>query len=209
MSIPPKPRKKAAYHHGDLHATLVQQAVKLIAKRGDMNFSLRDLAAQIGVSHAAVYRHFGDKAALLNAVAVHGFNLLTKAVRDAGAGLEHDPAQQLARQGAAYVSMAVRYPGHFAAMFAPEIHRSGQAAQVQTAADSAYQLLVQSVMRRLRATGANAAAVQTEALRCWALMHGLACLQLSGNLSACLGREASASTAELQTLVTSLLLPPC
>lgn len=208
MSTALKPRKKLAYHHGDLHAALLRQAVKLIRKRGDLNFSLRDLAAQVGVSHAALYRHFVDKAALLNAVAVHGFGLLTQALREAGAGLDHDPVQQLARQGAAYVDMAVRYPAHFTAMFAPEIHRSGQAVEVQAAAESAYQLLLQSVMRRQKQTDATLPAVQTEALRCWALVHGLACLQLSGNLSACLGRDTAApSMADLETLVTGLLLP--
>lgn len=206
MSAAPKPRPKTAYHHGDLHAALLQQTVELIRQRGGVNFSLRDLAAHVGVSHAAVYRHFADKAALLSAVAVHGFDLLRQALHEAGAGLDHDPAQQLARQGAAYVGFAVRYPGHFAAMFAPEIHRSGQAAQVLAAAEGAYQLLVHSVMRRLDETDATLASVQTEALRCWALVHGLACLQLSGNLSACVGQGDKLTSIEnLEALVTGLL----
>ncbi len=208
MSAASKPRPKDAYHHGDLPAALVREAVKLIARRGNLDFSLRDLAALVGVSHAAVYRHYSDKAALLCAVAINGFELLTQTVRDAGVGLDHEPVQQLARQGAAYVGMAVRHPGHFAAMFAPVIQSSSGSAQVLNAAERAYQHLVQSVMRRLRSTDPDAAAVQAEALRCWALVHGLACLQLSGNLTACLGRDAhTAPTAELESLVASLLQP--
>ena len=208
MSAASKARPKDAYHHGDLPAALVREAVKLIASRGNLDFSLRELAGLVGVSHAAVYRHYSDKATLLCAVAINGFGLLTQTVRDAGVGWDQDPVQQLARQGAAYVGMAVRHPGHFAAMFAPVIQSSSGSTQVLTAAERAYHHLVQSVMRRLRSTDPHAAAVQAEALRCWVLVHGLACLQLSGTLSACLGRDArTASTAELEALAASLLQP--
>ncbi|MBK9235532.1 MAG: TetR/AcrR family transcriptional regulator [Rhodoferax sp.] len=208
MTTPAMLPAKTRYHHGDLRSALVDQAVALITAQGDVSFSLRDLAGRIGVSHAAVYRHFADKTALLNAVAAHGFALLAQAVRAAGEGWDHDPAQQLARQGAAYVNMATRHPGHFAAMFAPQVSHSGQAVEVQAAAEAAYLPLVHSVMRRLRARDANEPSVQTEALRCWALVHGLACLQLSGNLTACLGRDvATASASALEDLVTGLLLP--
>ena len=199
-------RPAKAYHHGDLHSALIRQAVKLIRKRGDVNFSLRDLAAEIGVSHAAVYRHFNGKAALLAAVAVHGFELLAKAVEAAGAPLNEQPAEQLAQQGAAYVGMATRYPGHFAAMFAPEIHHSAQAAEVLAAAESAYLPLLRTVMRRLACDDPTAPAVQAEALRCWALVHGVASLQLSGNLAACLGPSMQLTTpAQVQALVLRLL----
>ena len=199
---------KTRYHHGDLRSALVDQAVALIAAQGDVNFSLRDLASRVGVSHAAVYRHFADKTALLNAVAVHGFALLAQAIHAAGEGWDHDPARQLARQGAAYVNMATRHPGHFAAMFAPQVSQSGQAVEVQAASEAAYLPLVHSVMRRLKSRDASEPSVQTEALRCWALVHGLACLQLSGNLTACLGRDvATASASALQDLVTGLMLP--
>lgn len=208
MTTPAALPARTRYHHGDLRNALVDQAVTLIAAQGDVNFSLRDLASRIGVSHAAVYRHFADKTALLNAVAVRGFALLAQAVHAAGEGWDHDPARQLARQGAAYVNMATRHPGHFAAMFAPQINQSGQAVEVQAAAEAAYLPLVHSVMRRLKAREASEPTVQTEALRCWALVHGLACLQLSGNLTTCLGRDvAAASASTLQDLVTGLLLP--
>lgn len=200
--------EKTSYHHGDLRTALVLHAVKLIHARGDLNFSLRDLATEIGVSHVAVYRHFADKAALLNAVAVHGFGLLAQAMRDAGEGWNRDPEQQLVRQGAAYVTMAVRYPGHFAAMFAPQTAKSGQSPELQAVAEVAYQLLAQTVARRLQATQLPSAHVHTEALRCWALVHGLACLQLSGNLAACMGHDPmNASDEALQAFVKGFLLP--
>lgn len=204
--MPINAKKRRTYHHGDLRATLIEQAVALIHRRGDINFSLRDLAAEVGVSHVSVYRHFTDKAALFNAVAVRGFSILAQALKDAAQGWDADPAQQLARQGVAYLSMAGRYPGHFAAMFAPVMSQKGQTKEMQDASEEAYSMVVQTVMRRMQAVAATSPAVQSEALRCWALVHGLACLQLSGNLSACLGRDLSnASESELQSLIGGLL----
>ena len=199
-------KKRRTYHHGDLRATLIEQAVALIHRRGDINFSLRDLAADVGVSHVSVYRHFTDKASLLNAVAVRGFIILAQALKDAAQGWDADPVQQLARQGVAYLSMAGRYPGHFAVMFAPIVSQKGQTKEMQDASEEAYSMLVQTVMRRLQAVTVTSPDVQSEALRCWALVHGLACLQLSGNLSACLGRDLSnASESELQSLIGRML----
>ncbi len=206
MKPPEKTKQRTAYHHGDLRATLIESAVALIHRRGDSQFSLRDLAGELGVSHVSVYRHFSDKAALMNAVAVRGFSMLTQALTDAAQGWDADPTQQLARQGVAYLSMAGRYPGHFAAMFAPMVSQHGQTQELQAASEQAYAVVLQTVLRRLQVASATAPAVETEALRVWALVHGLACLQLSGNLSACLGRDLSqASEAELQSLMAGLL----
>lgn len=204
--MPSHVKRRRTYHHGDLRAALIDQAVVLIHRRGDINFSLRDLAAEVGVSHVSVYRHFADKAALFNAVAVRGFSMLAQALKDAAQGWDADPAQQLARQGVAYLSMAGRYPGHFAAMYAPIVSQKGQTREVQDASEEAYSMVVQTVMRRMQAVTVTSPAVQSEALRCWALVHGLACLELSGNLSACLGRDLSkASESELQSLIGGLL----
>lgn len=203
-----RPKPKAQYHHGNLHDALVKQAVKLIRQRGDVQFSLRDLAADLGVSHAAVYRHFSSKAALLADVAIHGFGLLKRALSDAGHGLDAKPAQQLARLGAAYVGMAVRHRGHFAAMFAPEIHRSAYAPEVLAAAEAAYQVMLQTVTRLSPNAPIESPSVQARGLRCWALVHGLASLQVSGNLSACLGYTISSSNPALLAVLIADLLGP-
>jgi AcrR family transcriptional regulator len=68
---------KTAYHHGDLANALIEAATKVVERDGPEALSLRDLAAQLGVSRAAPYRHFADRDALLAAVALRGFAALT------------------------------------------------------------------------------------------------------------------------------------
>ncbi|MFN5722794.1 MAG: TetR/AcrR family transcriptional regulator, partial [Betaproteobacteria bacterium] len=64
---------KKSYHHGDLPAALKQAAVLLIARHGVEGFSLREAALAVGVSPSAAYRHFEDKAALLQVIAQDAF----------------------------------------------------------------------------------------------------------------------------------------
>src|SRR3954453_21421902 len=66
------------YHHGNLRATLLEHAEAALAAGSDL--SLRELARQAGVSHGAPRRHFADKQALLDALAVDGFERLGAAL---------------------------------------------------------------------------------------------------------------------------------
>ena len=69
------------YHHGNLRAALLEQAERTLADGGDL--SLRALARQVGVSHAAPRRHFAGKQALLDALAEDGFERLGAELRAA------------------------------------------------------------------------------------------------------------------------------
>src|SRR4029077_19283475 len=78
MAVRPRP-----YHHGTLRSTLLAAAERTLAEGGVPALSLRELARQVGVSHAAPRRHFPHKQALLDALAEDGFERLGTALRDA------------------------------------------------------------------------------------------------------------------------------
>ena len=52
---------RADYHHGDLAAAALDEALGLIAADGEARFSLRALADRLGVAHRALYNHFADR----------------------------------------------------------------------------------------------------------------------------------------------------
>ena len=70
----------ARYHHGDLHATLLQEANTLLNEQGIEGLSLRKLAERAGVSRTAPYHHFRDKNALLCALATQAFRQLDEMI---------------------------------------------------------------------------------------------------------------------------------
>ena len=65
------------YHHGDLRAALLSRARQAVDAEGEAGLSLRGLAAAVGVSPNAPYRHFPSKEALLAALSAQGFAELT------------------------------------------------------------------------------------------------------------------------------------
>ena len=95
------------YHHGNLRATLLVEAERTLREQGVAQVSLRDLARQAGVSHGAPSRHFRDRQALLDALAVVGYDRLgdelAAAVQDAGAEFE----ARLRAAAATYIRFAL------------------------------------------------------------------------------------------------------
>jgi AcrR family transcriptional regulator len=81
---------------------LLQAAARLFARNGFSKVTVRDIALKAQANVAAVNYHFGDKAALYEAVleaAIHEMQGTTEAARQAGRGLP--PDEQLA----AYISV--------------------------------------------------------------------------------------------------------
>jgi AcrR family transcriptional regulator len=114
----------SAYHHGDLTAALMRAAATEIERGGYENLSLRELAASLGVSRGAPYRHFADRRALLAALAAEGFDALTAIYRKAIAAAK-TPQARLAASGRAYFAFAAERPQRFRLMFASDLLVSG------------------------------------------------------------------------------------
>ena len=160
------------YHHGDLRAQLLARAAELGARDGAEAFSLRAVAAELGVSHTAPRHHFGDRQGVFTALATEGYTLL-------GQALETAAPLGFAEVGAAYVLFAVSHPGHFAVMHAPElVHRDD--AQLRAAAARTNRQLLDGVAAFAPGTREQ---VAVKAAAAWGLVHGLATLALSGALA--------------------------
>lgn len=105
------------YHHGDLRAVLLANAERALAERGQAALSLREIAREAGVSHAAPGRHFRDKQALLDALALSGFERLTgrleEAALDAG-----DARARILALARAYVGFAGEHAALLDLMYA-------------------------------------------------------------------------------------------
>jgi AcrR family transcriptional regulator len=94
------------YHHGRLRSVLLDEAERTIREQGTGNLSLRDLARQAGVSHAAPRRHFADRQALLDALAETGYGRLGDAVATAIAEAGADFPARLRAAAGAYLHFA-------------------------------------------------------------------------------------------------------
>ncbi|MER5548042.1 TetR/AcrR family transcriptional regulator [Streptomyces sp. NPDC002589] len=106
------------YHHGDLRAALLKSAERTLRDKGAGALSLRELARDIGVSHAAPGRHFKDKQALLDALALDGYERLNRALAAAAVHPGLDFEERMTALARAYLGFAVENPELLELMFA-------------------------------------------------------------------------------------------
>src|SRR5438552_2670358 len=88
-------QRPKAYHHGDLRNALIQAGLELLAESGAAALDLRKVARKAGVSHAAPYRHFADKQALIAAINTEGYRRLAERIRQGLREVSDDAFAQL------------------------------------------------------------------------------------------------------------------
>ena len=73
------------YHHGALRDALLKAAERVLERDGLAGLTLRAVAREAGVSHAAPTHHFGDLTGLVSELAAIGFRQFNAAMAAAGA----------------------------------------------------------------------------------------------------------------------------
>jgi AcrR family transcriptional regulator len=174
-----KPRR--SYHHGNLRRALLDEAIAIIGAEGLGDVTLREIAARLGVSRTALYRHFADKDALLAAVATEGFRALRRALVTAWeAGGNGEDA--LRAMGVAYVHFAVANPSHYRVMFGGAFGAHAHDSELAAEGEGAFRALVDALIglqRRGLIRGDDALLMATYV---WSLVHGMAMLAIDGRL---------------------------
>lgn len=168
------------YHHGNLRAEFLAAAAEAVARDGVAALNLRQVARQLGVTHAAPRHHFGDRRGLLTALATEGYRLLAERLRAAG--------DDFLEAGVAYVRFSLDKPGHFAVMYRPDLVDPDDT-DLQAARSETGSALVAATAAHRRTSGRRTAPVTNRspleplALLGWAAAHGLSHLASIGALN--------------------------
>jgi AcrR family transcriptional regulator len=174
------PRVLSQADVADFRERLCEAAERLFAEQGLDAVTMRQLAAELGVSPMTPYRYFQDKDDILAAVRTNGFNRFAQALETARDGTDGARAKGAA-VGEAYVSFALDHPHTYKLMFDlnqpherdyPELVEAGQRAR---ATMSAY-------VKDLVAEGALAGDPEQIGMMFWAAAHGAVVLELAGKL---------------------------
>jgi AcrR family transcriptional regulator len=175
---------KATYHHGNLRRALLDESLAVIGEEGVEALSLRDVAARVGVSHAAPYHHFADKSALIHAIAHEGMAKMHDAMEAAEAATDDDAERRLVAIGMAYVRFAVEHADYYAAFTAPEMTElAAEAEQPPAASGDTWGRLMGAVVEGQRSGVLPTGDPMVLAVYLWSLVHGLAELWRTGPLS--------------------------
>jgi AcrR family transcriptional regulator len=182
------------YHHGNLRPALVAAATEDIEEVGAAAMSLRQVAARVGVSHAAATHHFGDKTGLVTAVAVNGHRHLAEALSAA--------APDLLEMGVAYVRFAGTHRGEFSVMFRPELVHPEDPELIE-ARDEGTRLLGVGATRIARRGSTSAVA-----LAAWSLVHGFATLWVNGGLQTVAADDLAGALRMFRTVAATTFRGP-
>jgi len=168
-----------SYHHGDLRAAAVAAGMEKIERQDHPNLGLRALARDLGVSATALYRHFPNKDALLDALALEALNRLginqAKAAMKAGGGKD-----AFLEVGVTYVEWAVQNPAFTRLIY----NRVGKVDLKDGDPDEmgeAFRQLKAGIAAMMPETMSDDERTAA-ALHAWSLVHGLAMLILDGQV---------------------------
>ncbi len=167
---------KRPYHHGDLRRAIIETAIDMLDEDRGWQFTLREVARRAGVSHAAPYKHFPDKAALLAELALIGFDRLREAVTAARLGSTRSLRDEFLAMAQAYLRFGVSNPNLYRLMFSADAGHAD--VHLNERALAALGLLTELIEQGQRQGWLRARDVRGHVAACWAQMHGLTLLTL-------------------------------
>jgi AcrR family transcriptional regulator len=160
---------------------VLKASLALIEEGGLDRLSMREVARKAGVSHQAPYYYFGDREAILAAIAGDGFSKLGQSLARAAAQAGSEPVKAIEAMGRAYVEFALRHPAYFQAMFRADAVPLDRYPDARKREDEAFGKLVEGIGQAFADHPAEVR--RTIAIACWAMVHGLATLILEGSLA--------------------------
>jgi AcrR family transcriptional regulator len=195
-----KPRTAAAaapYHHGALDKALLDAAEKVLNRDGLQGLTLRAVAREAGVSHAAPTHHFGDLTGLVSELAATGFRRFNATMSAAGS-IDGPPMARAMARARAYVAYAKANPGMYGLMFRTE-RLDMTRPSLREAANASFAGLAGAIgAKRQEQIADDRLSIDQAAdiARAWSLVHGYTMLMLDGRLTDILSRLPQEMDAE-------------
>ena len=199
------------YHHGALRDALLEAAERVLERDGLAGLTLRAVAREAGVSHAAPTHHFGDLTGLVSELAAIGYRRFSMAMATAGAAATMPMEKGLA-SAKAYVRYARAHPGMYGLMFRTE-RLDMTRPSLREAAEASFAGFAGAIgaYRQEKISTETLTLQQAGALTlAWSLVHGFTTLLLDGRLTKILRRLPEGTDAEtlLVAMLTSTLGRP-
>jgi AcrR family transcriptional regulator len=164
---------------GEFREKLVDAAERLFAQHGLEAVTMRQLAAELGVSPMTPYRYFADKDAILTAVRTRAFNRHAEALELAFEG-GANTVERANAVGRAYLDFALGHPEAYKLMFdvkqpheAPELVAAGERSRATMTAH----------LKAMIDNGVLKGDPDLIGHMFWSALHGAIQLQLAGLLS--------------------------
>jgi AcrR family transcriptional regulator len=161
---------------------IVDAADRLFRGGGLEAVTTRRIASELGVTAMALYKHFRDKDALVDALVARGFGLWEERLGAAIAAADPDRTLELALR--AYRDFALAEPRYFELMMlAPRRGIPDARESLRETPSPAFGTLIARVQQQIAAGRFRVRDPSQLILQTWALGHGLIALHFTGRFS--------------------------
>jgi AcrR family transcriptional regulator len=160
---------------------ILAEASDLFLSHGVEGVTMRGLASRMKVTPMALYRHFDNREALLNAIVAEGHATFLRYLNRALAA--DTPGNRLLVSGEQYLAFALDQPRSYAVMFMEHVPESCVRKDLKSWEDAAtFRFLVDRIRDCTAAGTLHTDDPEAVALTIWAHVHGLVSLFLAGKL---------------------------
>jgi AcrR family transcriptional regulator len=185
-------------------AAIVRVARALLAEGGAGTCSMRAVAEGSGITAAAIYKHFRDKAALIDHVVGLSFQAFERSLLDAIAPLPPGSFARLAALGEAYIRFAEEHQEEFKVLFMPL--SSGRKKLSDVPGEGGYRVLRQCVVEAIEAGSIRDADPDLVAFYLWSRVHGIVMLLLACDFGEVIEAEGGPHSLNLFGLTRSFVV---
>ena len=175
----PAPRARDTYHVGNLAPLLLSAAREMLEEVGPTKLSQRAVAERVGVSSAAAYHHYANRAELIGHLAAQGFGELAQALSQRE--LRWTGIDKLRDASLIYFRFARSNPALYQLMFGPEFTTGEMTPALTAAREKAFGELKSTIAEILQ-RDPQTAEVRRAARAAWSFIHGLTSLVIHGVL---------------------------
>jgi len=155
----------------EMHALILETAMKLFLEEGYGNVTIRKIARQIEYSPATVYQYFKDREEIFDALRTMAFTRFYEQIiplRDV-----RDPSERLRMGGEAYIDFAINNPKYYDLMFIMRPPLRQEEEGNESPAKKSYELLRQNIQDCIAAHQLRAETdIDTAAFAMWSFIHG-------------------------------------
>ena len=185
-------------------ARIVAAARSLLAEGGAKACSMRAVADGSGVTAAAIYKHFRNKAALVDHVVGLSFDAFERSLLAAIAPLPVGSFARLAAMGEAYIRFASEHREEFKVLFMPL--QGGRRKLADVPGQGGYGVLRQCVVEAIAEGAVRGDDPDLISFYLWSRVHGIVMLLLACDMGEAMGIDRHAAPLDLFELTRRFVI---
>lgn len=176
--------KENNYHKENLKQELIEAGIRIVAEESYDALTLRRLAAECSVSHAAPYKHFHNKEEILSALTEFAHEQLAISFTETlDLFANADALTRVVELGKTYIAFMMEHPYYIKVLFIGDISRtlSGEDPYSAAVQDKPLDIFMRTAVLHLKALGTAAEDYEYDLVAMWSLVHGLTLILANGN----------------------------